>query len=142
MRFIFTIIYFCFSIYATAQRCGTPEYMQQNRIPLTSITSNITGSSTGGRDTLPNEVIVVPVVIHVLYNTNIQNISDQQVLSQLTVLNNPYRRLNADTVNTLAPFQSVSADTRIVFCLAKVDPNGNYTSGIIRKYTCLLYTSP
>ena len=135
MRFIFTFICFCFSIYATAQRCGTPEYMQQNKIPLNFITSNITGTSTGGRDTLPNEVIVVPVVIHVLYNTNIQNISDQQVLSQLTVLNNDYRRLNADTVNTPAPFKNVAADTRIVFCLAKVDPNGNYTSGIIRKYT-------
>jgi len=135
MRFIFTIICFCFTIYASAQRCGTPEYMQQNRIPLTSVTSNITGTSTGGRDTLPNEVIVVPVVIHVLYNTNIQNISDKQVLSQLTVLNNDYRRLNADTVNTPAPFKSIAADTRIVFCLAKVDPNGNYTSGIIRKYT-------
>ena len=50
-------------------------------------------------------------------------------------MNNDYRRQNADAVNTPAPFKSVAADTRIVFCLAKVDPNGNHTSGIIRKYT-------
>jgi hypothetical protein len=50
-------------------------------------------------------------------------------------LNNDYRRLNADTANTPAPFKNIAADTRIAFCLAKVDPNGKYTSGIIHKYT-------
>ena len=75
------------------------------------------------------------MVIHVLYHNSAQNISDQQVLSQLTVLNNDYRRLNADTINTPAPFKNIAADTRIVFCLAKVDPNGRYTPGIIHKYT-------
>ena len=59
----------------------------------------------------------------------------KQVFSQLNALNNDYRRLNADAVNTPEPFKNVAADTRIVFCLAKVDPNGKYTSGIIHKYT-------
>ena len=134
MRIIFTFICLSFTIYTTAQRCGTPQYIKQNSLALTSFTSNQTADSTA-RDTLNNEVIVIPVVIHVLYHLNIENISDQQVLSQLTVLNNDYRRLNADTVNTPAPFRNVAADTRISFCLAKVDPNGKYTSGIIRKYT-------
>lgn len=92
-------------------------------------------TDTSARDTLPNEVIIVPVVVHVLYNNNDQNISDQQVLSQIISLNNDYRRLNADTVNTPGPFKSVAADTRIQFCLAKVDPQGRYTTGIIHKFT-------
>ena len=135
MKFIFTF-FICigFTIFVTAQRCATPQYVKQNNLisPLSTTTSTTQSAS---RDTLPNEVIVVPVVFHILYNSNAQNVSDQQVLSQLTALNNDYRRLNADTINTPAPFKSIAADTRIVFCLAKVDPNGHYTSGIIHKKT-------
>lgn len=133
MKLIFTLICFGFTIYGSAQRCGTPEYTRQNSTPLIPSTTNV--DDANARDTLPGEVIVVPIVFHVLYNTNAQNISDQQVLSQLTVLNNDYRRHNADTVNTPDPFKSVAADARIVFCLAKVDPNGKYTTGIIHKHT-------
>lgn len=134
MKFIFTFIYLSFTLFATAQRCGTPQYAKRTNLN-SFVPSTATTSDPSSRDTLPNEVIVVPVVIHVLYHSSAQNISDQQVLSQLTVLNNDYRRLNADAVNTPAPFKSVAADARIVFCLAKVDPNGRYTSGIIHKHT-------
>ena len=134
MKFIFTVICLSFAVYGSAQRCGTPGYVKQNGTPLVlSSTANV--DDANARDTLPGEVIVVPVVFHVLYNTSVQNVSDQQVLSQLTVLNNDYRRRNADTVYTPAPFKSVAADARIVFCLAKVDPKGKYTTGIIHKYT-------
>jgi hypothetical protein len=90
---------------------------------------------SANRDTLPNEVITIPVVIHVLYNNSTQNISDAQVISQIVSLNKDFRRQNADTINTPAVFKSVAADTRIQFCLAKVDPKGKYTTGIIHKYT-------
>ncbi|HWH64351.1 MAG TPA: zinc metalloprotease, partial [Ginsengibacter sp.] len=135
MKFIVTF-FICtsFTIFATAQRCGTPQYAKQNNL-VSSLSTTTPTTQSASRDTLPNEVIVVPVVFHILYNSNAQNVSDQQVLSQLTALNNDYRRLNADTINTPAPFKSIAADTRIVFCLAKVDPNGQYTSGIIHKHT-------
>ena len=137
MRFIFTFISVSVTFFAVAQRCATPQYIEESRLLPAPFTPNTVSPTTepAGRDTLPNEVIVIPVVIHVLYHTGIQNISNQQVLSQLTVLNNDYRRLNADAANTPALFKNVAADARIVFCLAKVDPNGNYTSGIIHKYT-------
>ena len=138
MRVIFIIISLGLTIFASAQRCATPEYTRQNANIL-SIPTTSPNTENNGRDTLRNEVIVVPVVIHVLYHTNSENISTQQILSQLTALNNDYRRLNADAVNTPAPFKSVAADTRIAFCLAKVDPDGQYTTGIIRKYTSSEY---
>ncbi len=134
MKFIITLICLGFTIYSSAQRCGTPDYVKQNGTP-SILPSSANVDDANARDTLPGEVIVVPVVFHVLYNTSVQNVSDQQVLSQLTVLNNDYRRRNADTVYTPAPFKSVAADARIVFCLAKVDPNGRYTTGIIHKHT-------
>jgi hypothetical protein len=49
--------------------------------------------------------------------------------------------MNADAENTPAAFRSKAADTRIRFCLARVDPNGRATSGIIRKSTSLDYFS-
>lgn len=87
------------------------------------------------RDTLKDEIITIPVVIHVLYNNDQQNISREQILSQIDVLNKDYRRQNADASKTPDAFKNVAADTKIVFCLTKVDPDGNYTNGIIRKFT-------
>jgi Pregnancy-associated plasma protein-A/Secretion system C-terminal sorting domain len=134
MKFIFTFICFGIAIFTNAQRCATPQYAKQNSL-IAPIPTTVPTTESASRDTLPNEVIVVPVVFHILYNSNAQNVSDQQVLSQLKVLNNDYRRLNSDTINTPAAFKSIAADTRIIFCLAKVDPNGNYTPGIIHKHT-------
>jgi hypothetical protein len=80
-------------------------------------------------------VINIPVVVHVLYNTSTQNISDAQIQSQLTVLNNDFRKLNADWTNTPSTFTSLVADCEINFCLATVSPTGAATTGIIRKST-------
>ncbi len=134
MKIGFTLFVLCFAVYTSAQRCGTEEYLKRNKVSYTQTPLTLL-SATSDRDTLNNEVIVIPVVIHVLYNNAAQNISDAQVLSQVAALNADYRRLNADAEKTPIPFQKLAADTRIVFCLAKVDPNGRYTSGIVRKYT-------
>lgn len=134
MKFIFTIISFTLFLYGNAQRCVTPQYIQSH--PANNLISQRSMTvKSANRDTLPNEVITIPVVIHVLYNNSTQNISDAQVISQIVSLNKDFRRQNADTINTPAVFKSVAADTRIQFCLAKVDPKGKYTTGIIHKYT-------
>ncbi len=134
MKFIFTIFSFTLFLYGSAQRCITPEYAQKHPVN-TFIAKRNMAVKSANRDTLTNEVISIPVVVHVLYNNSSQNISDAQVISQIVSLNNDFRRRNADTVNTPAPFKAVAADTRIQFCLAKVDPDGKYTTGIIHKYT-------
>jgi hypothetical protein len=80
-------------------------------------------------------VITIPVVVHVLYNTSAQNVSDAQIQSQLTVLNNDFRKLNADASLIPSVFTGVSADAELNFCLATVAPNGTSTTGIIRRQT-------
>jgi len=135
MKFIITLFYLAISSSTIlAQQCGTPEYIINHPFKKNSL---LRGQSpdTPSRDTLANEVIIIPVIVHVLYNNSDQNISDQQVISQIISLNNDYRRQNADAINTPAAFKDVAADTRIQFCLAKVDPQGRATSGIIHKYT-------
>ena len=76
-------------------------------------------------------VVSIPVVVHVLYNTSAENISEAQILSQIQVLNEDFRRTNSDADNKWAQ----AADSEIEFCLATVDPNGNATTGITRTNT-------
>lgn len=88
--------------------------------------------------TLSSEtVITIPTVVHVLYNNSAENISDAQIQSQMDILNEDFRRMNADAVNTPSDFLGVAADVRIEFCLATTDPNGNPTTGITRTYTSI-----
>lgn len=77
----------------------------------------------------------IPVVFHVVYNTPSQNISSEQIQSQLDILNRDFRRMNADTANTPNVFRVLGADTQIEFCLASVDPAGQPTTGITRTST-------
>jgi chitodextrinase len=75
------------------------------------------------------DVYQIPVVVHVLYTNNSNNISLAQIQSQLDVLNADFRRTNSDRTNKW----SQAADTKIEFYLAEIDPNGNPTTGITRK---------
>lgn len=80
-------------------------------------------------------VIKIPVVVHILYNQPQENISDEKVFSQVQVLNESFRRLHADTINTPEWFKSIAADCGIEFQLAVSDPQRRATTGITRKYT-------
>ncbi len=79
-------------------------------------------------------VITIPVVVHVLYKNSAQNVSDAQIASQIAVLNNDFRKLNAD-FNTVVPsaFKSAGADLELAFCIATKKPDGSSTNGIERK---------
>jgi hypothetical protein len=94
-----------------------------------------TGLQSYSLSSIPQSTIIIPVVVHVVYNNSAQNISDAQINAQIQVLNQDYRRLNADKTNTPAAFASVAGDANIEFRLAKIDPNGNSTSGITRTST-------
>ncbi|MHA6248526.1 T9SS type A sorting domain-containing protein [Pontibacter sp. CAU 1760] len=85
-----------------------------------------------GQSLQADVVITIPVVFHVVYTSPAENISDEAIKSQLEVLNADFRRRNADTLQTPEHFRPFAADTKIQFCLASVDPNGNPTTGITR----------
>ncbi len=78
------------------------------------------------------DIYTIPVVIHIIYSKPTENISKEQIMSQMRVLNQDYRRQNPDKINTPAEFQRVAADMQIEFCLASVDPLGQPTDGIDR----------
>lgn len=97
---------------------GIEAFTQQRIIEKQSYQGKVDGS-----------IITIPVVVHVIYSNNNENISDAQILSQIEVLNEDFRRTNADADNKW----SQASDTQIEFALATVDPNGNTTTGITRK---------
>lgn len=80
-------------------------------------------------------VITIPTVVHVVWNTSSQNISDALVNAQIAQLNADFARLNSDAGNTPSIFTGVATNTQIQFCLAQRDPNGNPTTGIVRRQT-------
>lgn len=82
-----------------------------------------------------HEDIVIPVVFNIVWHTVEENVSNEQILSQLDVLNADYRRLNLDIGKVPDPFAPLAADFGITFCLARFDPNGLPTTGIRRRRT-------
>src|SRR5258708_20482912 len=88
------------------------------RLQLRRASVTITGQ--GSRDNIP-PLITIPSVVHILYNSSSQNISDAQVLSQLDVLNADYGKHNADTSAIPSYYSRLAANTGFRFVLAGVD---------------------
>lgn len=82
-----------------------------------------------------NEILRIPVVVHIVYNTPEENISSDMVYTQIARLNRDYRRLNEDTADTRSVFKPIAADAGIEFYLAGTDPDGNPSGGITRTQT-------
>ena len=78
--------------------------------------------------------LTIPVVVHVVHDPNnpASNIPDAQIHSQIDVLNEDFRRLNSNAGTEPPYFDTIAADLDINFCMATSDPNGNWTTGIIR----------
>ena len=78
-------------------------------------------------------VVTIPVVVHVVYNTAAENVPTSQITAQLNVLNQDFAKTNADASLIPTAFAGLAANTNVQFVLAKRDPNGRATDGIIRK---------
>jgi pregnancy-associated plasma protein-A len=109
-----------------------PEYRDRSRRVERDIQDWVARYAADG---LRTGLIRIPVVVHVVFNTTAENISDAQIQSQFDVLNQDFRRLNADAAQTPGAFAGVAADARLEFALAVRDPNCNATNGITRTST-------
>ena len=105
------------------------DFVQQQLRTFGPVTAGSGGESE------EHSVIKIPVVFHILYHVAGENISEKQILDQLDVLNQCYRRRQQDSANTPQAFKSLAADVQIEFRLAVSDSKKRPTTGIIRKYT-------
>ena len=127
------------------RNCGTDTYVQaleqqypdfkQQRQQAEQAVQQALGQQGNTQYLRQATTISIPVVFHVVYSNSTQNISDEQVLSQLAVLNADFRRKNTDAVNTPSYFLPFAADTELEFCMATLDPDGLPTNGITRTQT-------
>jgi PKD repeat protein len=81
----------------------------------------------------------IPVVFHVLHMNGVENISDEQIMDGLAILNRDFRKQNADTATVHPDFVGMPADIEIEFVLATKAPNGTCFKGITRTYNTISY---
>jgi Pregnancy-associated plasma protein-A len=127
--------------------CGTQYYhltlcdkfpeLRKRRVEIQARIDTILSSPQASRRLAvrENAIVTIPIVVHVVYRTQAENISDGQISSQLDVLNRDYRRLNPDWTNTPDVWRGLASDAGIHFELAKRDPSGQATDGITRTKT-------
>lgn len=119
------IIFYVIILHYTsiAQRCNTVSYESQDHKPELKLQAR-------------HGSIAIQCVFHIVYRDNVENIPDARIFAQIDILNSIF---DADVAanNSLIPeeFRKLAANPQIHFCLADVDPNGNFTNGIIRKKT-------
>lgn len=117
--------------------CWTDEYHQElikNNPALAQQLQEVWEVSDGplkeGRNS--RAVDIVPVVVHVIHDNGVGNIAYDQIVDGIDVLNEDFSRTNADALSTRQVFQNVAANSEIEFRLAKIDPNGDCTNGVVR----------
>lgn len=89
-----------------------PELLEKSR-PLQETTTQWEKNQLDAysNQNSPETIITIPVVVHVVYKNALQNISMAQINSQLQVLNEDYRKMNADFTTVVPPaFQPLAAD--------------------------------
>lgn len=65
-------------------------------------------------------LLKIPVVVHVVYHTDIENISDEQIQSQIDVLNLDFRATNPDLNDVPSVWRALATDSQLEFSLAQV----------------------
>ncbi len=87
------------------------------------------------RTTTNDTTYTIPVVIHVLYHGTkpAENINNQQIQTQIDVLNEDYAALNSNILDVPTVWKNLITDSKIRFKLATRDPQGNYSNGVTRS---------
>jgi hypothetical protein len=81
-----------------------------------------------------NGKITIPVVVHIVWKEEEENISAEQVQSQIDALNRDFQQKN-DQSKIPSYFSPLAANIGIEFCLARIDPKSKATKGITRTQT-------
>ena len=132
------------------QRCSMEEYVNRQMSEDISLKDKLeqvdvftrerTNSTISAqRITGMPETITIPVVFHVLYHTPRENV-DKTILDRLiAALNRDFNKRNSDTSNIPSVFKPYAGAMGFEFKVATMDPQGRGTTGILKKYTPMVY---
>lgn len=129
--------FFCSTAFAQPIRCGTDsrKFTGEFAKQFEKRTANVSGKMLSPASA---DSIIIPLVVHIIYHTQEENLSDEQVKSQIDVLNEDFGGNNATTLEVPNVWRSFLTDSKIRFCLAlrTASPNNpQNTNGIERKYS-------
>ena len=82
-----------------------------------------------------SQVISIPTVVHVVYNSTYPDLSDIEIENYISEINDGYRKQLTPPFTPRAIFDTLWADTEIELCLAATDPDENPTNAITHTYT-------
>lgn len=112
---------------------GARERYETAQAKLYEEYQNALKNQQTGKTTAPPQY-TIPVVFHVLHQGGAENISDAVINAALAQVNSDFARTGPDVNTIFAPFQALYVNSEVTFMLAHKDPNGNCTSGIVRRY--------
>ncbi|MEZ5173548.1 MAG: M43 family zinc metalloprotease [Bacteroidia bacterium] len=110
-----------------------PELVKERQKFEESLRNYLANTTVGERKADGKRII--PVVFHVIHECGSENISKEQILDQIRILNEDYSLTNPTINQTPDAFADVAADCQIEFRLAQYDDLGNCTDGIVRIYS-------
>ncbi|MCP4458618.1 MAG: T9SS type A sorting domain-containing protein [Cytophagales bacterium] len=140
-RGVILMIILTIGVMSRAQdRCATPpqQFLKSQRFENWMQTKQFQKSLQLRTERLQAEVYVLPVVIHIIHNGEAVgvggNLSEAKIQEQIDILNEDFRKMNPRAgAGVPVEFQPVEADIEVEFVLAKQDPDGKPTTGILRK---------
>ena len=133
------------------KKCSMESYVQQelkadpllqnklNEIDVFTQSRSFVNDQTQRTVNQLPELIKIPVVVHVLYHTPDENVSLAVIKNMISALNRDFVKKNTDTSKIPAHFKHLAVNMGFEFKLATMDPNGNGTGGVVRKYTPLKF---
>lgn len=129
LRFYVIIFSLLFYYFGYSQHCGYTQLLYQNPKLESVFEPNDDIKLKKNQNTL---IYTIPVVFHVLYNSDKENLADSVIENQLEILQQCFfsceNRVRDD-------FKNVFGCAGIRFKLASKTPEGGYTNGINRVYT-------
>ncbi len=138
---------FLFTEVSAQQRCASHEVLKQQMAANPAFARKVGETEKSyanyirqtDRQDNARAIITIPVIVHVLYNTTEQNISDAQVQSQIDVLNEDFTATNSDYNNYDAGYGAVKGDADIEFCLVQIvrqfTRHRHFNANDVMKYT-------
>lgn len=145
--FFGTLLFIIFFAAHAQDKCGSfiyQQHSQQSNAALPTSMQDIQKLPLPSTllERLEGTVIKIPVVVHNVYHTPDEKLSDAQIFSQIEALNTYFRRRNKDTANAPLYFRNLAADCEIEFQLATTAPGNKFTNGITRTYTPITKWTP
>lgn len=120
------------------QRCATSEIVKilfarhpERKALAQRLAAQQPGPEAFRKASRLSTITTLPVVIHIVL-PNPYLITDEVIQSQIDALNLDFSGLNPDSTNIPNAFRSLRGHSFIRFALARKDPSGQQTNGIVR----------